>query len=206
MTARAAGPFDHPLSRAADFSGPRFQSTSLTRAHRFQLKSPATAGPALALGLRTAPSWGAVTGLSYPTISAACAPEYQPIQISPLGLTRLSPSCSVAHLCGTRSTVAGRPRAGLYTRSPSRQGTPCRHGTRVRVAHPHLHPSNSDWVERGIAAASARCNRASPIRGTRLQQVAVADWWSTADPGGEPGAPEGAWESAVSMTSFVGYP
>jgi hypothetical protein len=134
--------------------------------------------PVLALDPHTATSWVAVTGLSYPTISVACAPEYQLIQISPLSLTRLSaravsPTC----VARVRPLPAARGRDWL-------PALPHARATRIATGPVSVSPildvasrfKERDWVEQGVAALSARCNAASPIRGTALQQVAVEGW------------------------------
>ena len=62
--------------------------------------------------LRTAPSRGAVTGLSYSSTLPACASKCRPVQISPPRLTTVSRGAE-AILCGIRSTLSGRPQGGL---------------------------------------------------------------------------------------------
>lgn len=75
----------------------------------FQLRSPWTAATALAHDPRAAPSKGAVTGLSYPTISAACAGRVPPRPDFSSGAHGGFPPCRVAHLRGTGSTRFGPP-------------------------------------------------------------------------------------------------
>jgi len=84
------------LSTSRLVAGGRFQRTEVPEHLAYSLPSlPASVTGNCSAGTG---SWSphsnlfrvAVTGLSYPTIWAACAAQYQPIRISPLGLTRLS--------------------------------------------------------------------------------------------------------------------
>lgn len=60
------------------------------------------------------------------------------------------------------------PQTGLSA-SP-RGPCPCRP---TSIASPS---QTADWVERGVTAPSARCNRTSPIKGIRLRQEQVVGW------------------------------
>ncbi len=119
----------------------------------------------------THPLRGAVTRLSYSSICPACARQYHPIRISPLGLARVSPP-PVLRLGAVTPTCAAEvrplpaaPRADCLPPLQPVRVCLCRHRSRVRVAQTPFHTLHHDWVEQGVAALSARCSRMSLIRG-----------------------------------------
>lgn len=66
---------------------------------------------ALARDLRNAPSGGAITRLSYPSICPACARQYHPIRISPLGLAGVSPGAVTPTCAAEVRPLLAAPRA-----------------------------------------------------------------------------------------------
>jgi hypothetical protein len=149
--------------------------------------------------LRTAPSRGAVTCLSYSSTQTACALWCR--QTGPFGcLARWGFPQRCAHRFSMRSTVARRPQVGLVThfrrvtgsapvtrlpgypvtRLPGYPVTrlpgylvtrlPGYPVTRLPVSV-SPNPDALDWVERGISASSARCLAASGITRTARRRV-----------------------------------
>ena len=174
-----------PYQRHA--SSPRqIHRTPLPRYH--ELTKPTCAG-------RT-PSRPSVTRLSYPASLTGCPVRSRRLQVSPrrpVGFHRpQQPSCGAgvrpfraAHRRDFHplSQVPGSSRHCLpapVSLSPNTPG-PCA----------PLGPRRPDRVEGGIAASSALRSRASPIRGTRLQQhtpAAIGDRSKLASRGlGRPG-------------------
>ena len=119
------------------------------------------------MALRTAPSRGAVTCLSYSSTQTACALWCR--QTGPFGcLARWGFPQRRAHRFGMRSTVARRPQVGLVTHF--RRVTGSVPVTRLPVSV-SPNPDALDWVERGISASSARCLAASGITRTARRRV-----------------------------------
>lgn len=79
----------------------------------------------------------------------------------------MTPTCAAE----VRPLLAA-PRTDWVPSLHSGRGSLCRHRPRVRVAQHHRAPRHgADWVEQGVAALSARCNRTSPIKGIRLRHT-----------------------------------